>query len=121
VGFVQNEHLKAIIWNYLQMQSCRLVGCNNGVDIVWTRIYQVSTNCGLAGKIELRFKFFFPLMSEKLWAYNHDLGQAAASDKLTDNQASADRLAKTNVVRQQSDWKALAKGDQICDLVTVGF
>ena len=84
-------------------------------------VNQVVPDRNLRGDIELREQFLLPLWTKQFGADNENFGKTRAGNQLTDDQPGADCFAETDVVREQGDRQTATEGNEIGNLVVVGF
>jgi hypothetical protein len=78
VRFIEDEHVKAIPREIVEVQPGRIVGRDDSADVLWFGLDQILASSDVGWNVELRLKFTLPLWSEQLRTDNQY--QLSASD-----------------------------------------
>src|SRR6185436_13756288 len=81
MGFVQHQHIEAVIGNLFQIRPRRMIGRDDGTYVVRFGGNKFASGDNLTEDIELRLKLVLPLRAEQFGSDNQDLGDAVSGDK----------------------------------------
>src|SRR5262249_41235599 len=119
VRLIEDQHLKPIFREFLEIETRRVVGRDNGSRFTAVCVQQGTAGGAFSRDVKFRIQLFLPLRAEQLWANDECLRQATTADELTHDEPGADCLSEADIVGKQCDRQAPTKCDEVTDLVMI--